>query len=155
MIVHLLRHTKTEEKAITGKDIDRKLVSKGHLQCAQLKEVFKTAFTKAPKIYCSSSQRTRETAYLIFDELHPIIYLDELYLGTRSDILDVIRLHESEEEILIIGHNLGLSELASYLLGKDVLMKTSGFISIAFPGLSVKEISNSTGELILSHRCDL
>ena len=88
-------------------------------------------------------------------ELHPIIYLDELYLGTRSDILDVIRLHESEEEILIIGHNLGLSELASYLLGKDVLMKTSGFISIAFPGLSVKEISNSTGELILSHRCDL
>lgn len=155
MIVHLMRHAKTEVHSTTGRDYDRKLALKGHAQCTQLQEIFKTTFTNRSKICCSSAQRTRETAQLIFNDEHPVLYFDELYLCSASTILQVIREQESVEELLVIGHNFGLSELASYFLGKDVFMKTGGLISIDFPGLSIQEISNSSGELISMHRCDL
>lgn len=155
MIVHLLRHAKTEVFADTGKDFDRKLARKGHLQCSELKELFLKRIGSETRIFSSAAQRTRETAMLIFEEDHKILYFDELYLCGRNNLLAFICNLKSENEILIIGHNFGISELASYFIGKQVMMKTGGFISIEFPGFSVNELSASTGILKSNHRCTI
>ena len=155
MIVHLLRHAKTEASSSSGRDYDRKLASKGYLQCAKLKEVVKLAINEGCKIHCSSAQRTRETGISIFETQQSISYHDELYLCDRISMAEFIRSYKQENEILIIGHNFGISDLASYFLGTDVTMKTSGFISMEFPNLQSHEISGSTGILISSHRCNL
>ena len=84
-----------------------------------------------------------------------ILYFDELYLCGRNNLLAFICNLKSENEVLIIGHNFGISELASYLIGKQVVMKTCGFISMEFPGFSVNEISASTGILKSNHRCTI
>ena len=125
------------------------------MQGLKAKQCIDQTSTNRSKICCSSAQRTRETAQLIFNDEHPVLYFDELYLCSYSTILNVIREQESVKELLVIGHNFGLSELASYFLGKDVFMKTGGLISIEFPGFSAQEISNSSGELISRHRCDI
>ena len=155
MIVHLLRHAKTETSSTSGKDYDRKLVAKGHEQCTQLKNIISVILGAETKVYCSSAQRTRETAKLIFDSAKPISYFDELYLCGKKRLFDFICEQNSEKEILIIGHNFGVSELASYFIGKQVVMKTGGFMSIEFPDFSIGEISASTGILMSNHRCNI
>ena len=60
-------------------------------------------------------------------------FFDELYLVGKDDLMTFISNREEAKEILIIGHNFGISELASYYTGKQILLKTGGFVSIDFP----------------------
>ena len=155
MIVHLLRHAKTEVSSNSGIDFDRRLAPKGHQQCAEAQKIIHSKISSHTNIFCSTANRTKETAALIFDESRSIEYFDSLYLTDLSGLLAFIWKQESDTDMLIIGHNFGISELASYLVGKQVVMKTSGFISIDFEGFTANEISNSNGVLISSHRCSI
>ena len=155
MIVHLLRHAKTEVSSSSGRDFDRRLVPKGHQQCAELQKNIYSKISSRTNIFCSSAHRTKETAAAVFDESRSIEYFESLYLTDLSGLLAFIWKQESDADMLIIGHNFGISELASYLIGKQVVMKTSGFISIDFEGFTAKEISNSNGVLISNHRCSI
>ena len=153
MIVHLLRHAKTEVFSNTGKDFDRKLASKGHQQCLELKVLLSKVMGEETKIFSSSARRTRETAQFIFDEQKEILFFDELYLSGKNDLMTFINNREEAKEILMIGHNFGISELASYYTGKQILLKTGGFVSIDFPDFSVNELSASIGIIKANHRC--
>ena len=155
MIVHLLRHAKTEISSNSGRDFDRRLASEGHHQCVELQKIIQSNISLKTKISCSSANRTKETAALLFEESRSIDYFESLYLSDLSGLLAFIWKQESDADMLIIGHNFGISELASYLIGKQVVMRTCGFISIDFEGLTAKEISNANGVLISNHRCSI
>ena len=107
------------------------------------------------KVYCSAAKRTRQTAGLIFGDQKPVSYVEKLYLSNKETILAFICSQEPSQEILIIGHNFGISELVSYLCGSQVVMKTSGFIRLDFPDFSITELSASTGVIKTIHRCDI
>ena len=154
MIVHLLRHAKTEVFSNTGKDFDRKLAPKGHQQCLELKVLLSKVMGEETNIFSSSARRTRETAQFIFDE-QEILFFDELYLSGKNDLMTFISNREEAKEILMIGHNFGISELASYYIGKQILLKTGGFVSIDFPDFSVNELSASIGIIKANHRCTI
>ena len=155
MIVNFLRHAKTETTSSSGKDYDRNLAPKGHAQCEEIKKIVNSILSDETKIYCSAAVRTRQTAGLIFGDLKSVSYFEELYLSTKETILEFICSQESHHEILIIGHNFGLSELVSYLSGAQVVMKTSGFIRLEFLGFSNAELSASTGVIKSIHRCNI
>ena len=155
MIVNFLRHAKTETTSSSGKDYDRNLAPKGHAQCEEIKKIVNSILSDETKIYCSAAVRTRQTAGLIFGDLKSVSYFEELYLSTKEMILEFICSQESHHEILIIGHNFGLSEIASYLSGAQVVMKTSGFIRLEFLGFSNAELSASTGVIKSIHRCNI
>ena len=155
MIVHLLRHAKTEVLSNSGRDFDRRLAPNGHQQCAELQKIIHSNISSETSIFCSSAHRTKETAAAVFDESRSIEYFESLYLTDLSGLLAFIWKQESDADMLIIGHNFGISELASYLIGKQVVMKTSGFISIDFEGFTAKDISNSNGILISNYRCSI
>ena len=155
LIVHLIRHAKTEISSNSGRDFDRRLAPKGHQQCVELQKIVQTNISSKINIFCSSAIRTKETAAIICDEGHSIDYFESLYLSDLSGLLDFIWKQESDTDVLIIGHNSGISELASYVTGKQIVMRTSGFLSIDFQSFTVKEISNSNGTVILNHRCTI
>ncbi|MBT5437585.1 histidine phosphatase family protein [Crocinitomicaceae bacterium] len=155
MIVNFLRHAKTELNSLSGRDFDRILIPEGHEQCQEVKSKLNRILSNETKIYCSTAVRTRQTAGLIFGNQKLVGYFEELYLSNKETILEFICSQESHHEILIIGHNFGLSEIASYLSGAQVVMKTSGFIRLEFPGLSIAELSASTGVVKSVHRCNI
>ena len=150
MKLHLLRHAKTNQVSPTGKDFDRELLPRGYEQITELK-LFLKEYPIAPKtILCSSAIRTRQTLAEI-KELWPgadIQYLDDLYLAEKEEILKLICAQNSPHEILVVGHNEGLSELAMNLAHPRHLLKTCGFMSLEFPFESSAYISQDTGSVL-------
>tara|TARA_B100000579_G_scaffold420816_1_gene420935 strand:+ start:235 stop:681 length:447 start_codon:yes stop_codon:yes gene_type:complete len=71
---------------------------------------------------CSTSDRTRETLTIIKDHsknsFQEINYLDELYNASKNKILEVISKH-TDQSILVVGHNPGISKLISDFAGLD------------------------------------
>lgn len=154
MRVHLLRHAKTNQISPTGKDFDRQLLPRGYEQIAELKQ-FLAAHPMAPAhILCSSAVRTRQTLAEL-QALWPnatVAYADELYLASKHEIRSVICALNTPEEILVVGHNEGLSELAIYLSDQAIWLKTCGLISLEFAFESSALVSKETAQILGSFR---
>ncbi len=129
--LHLIRHAKTEKTASTGKDFDRSLLPKGIKQAKEL-----ASFLENKKIseflLCSSAKRTLETKKILEEKIHfqSEVNLDTLYLASHLEILQLICQQKDTKEIWIIGHNEGISDLATYLTGNNIHMKTCAYICL-------------------------
>lgn len=150
MKLHLLRHAKTNPQSRTGLDFDRELLPRGYEQIAELKLFFVQYPIQPKHILCSSSMRTRQTLAELQD-LWPeadIQFIDELYLAEKEEILKLICAPNCSEEILVVGHNDGLSDLAMNLAHPPHAIKTCGFISMEFPFETSAYISADTGSIL-------
>lgn len=150
MKLFILRHAKTAQNSLSGKDFDRDLKKKGYRQLELMRNFFDSNFNSLNfKVYCSSATRTRST----LNELQSVLkedqtsFHDELYLPSLNNLLKFIwNQNDKNENILLIGHNNGLSDLCSYISGEDVLLPTCGLIVYDFPDFSnINEISKETG----------
>lgn len=157
MNLYLLRHAKTEKIATSGKDFDRKLAEKGIKQANLFSNYLKEKSIENVEVWCSTAARTRKTALLINAEkvLSKIIYKDDLYLASLQELLTQIWECDSEQDLFIIGHNEGLSELASYFSGNDILLQTCGFIHLQFNAQTRKEWSKDLAQIIESYRPEI
>lgn len=148
MRLHILRHAKTDPFSDSGKDFERKLLKKGELQSLEMGKYFNQKGINPPFIFCSSGVRARQTISTI-KKVHSfdteIVYLDEFYLCEKEVLLTFIWEQNHGEDILIVGHNNGLSDFASYLAGDFIDLKTCEFISIEFEVENWKETSKGMG----------
>jgi phosphohistidine phosphatase len=154
MKLHLLRHAKTNPLSPTSLDFDRELLPRGYEQINELKTFLKAHPIEPNIILCSSAMRTRQTLAEIQD-LWPeasIQFIDELYLAEKEEILKLICALNSSEEILVVGHNEGLSDLVMNLAHSPHALKTCGFISMEFPFDSSAYISADTGRILAMFR---
>lgn len=89
-------------------------------------------------VICSPSARTRQTMAL----LQSVVVIDEdkivmdKRIYTFSDnytlLLDVIKeFSKKKQHLCLIGHNNGISALASYYAGKEVMMKKGEIIQLS------------------------
>lgn len=149
MLLHLLRHAKTNPNSTTGKDFDRELLPRGYEQIEELKQFLDQHPIQPKHILCSSAMRTRQTLAKLKDfwPLARIQFLDELYLASKQEILSEICALQSSDEILVVGHNEGLSELAIYLTDKALWLKTCGLVSVDLPFETSAYISADTGNV--------
>ena len=111
MKLHLLRNAKTNPHSPIGLDFDRELLPRGHEQIAELKNFLKEHPIDPKIILCSSAMRTRQTLAEL-QCLWPsasILFLDELYLASKQEILSEICALQTSDEMLVVGHNEGLS----------------------------------------------
>ena len=154
MKLHLLRHAKTNPHSSTGLDFDRELLPRGYEQIAELKNFIKDHPIDPKIILCSSAMRTRQTLAEFKDLWHEasIQFIDELYLASKQEILDQICAQNSSVEILVVGHNDGLSDLVMNLAHPPHALKTCGFISMEFPFESSAYISQDTGSILAMFR---
>ena len=154
MKLHLLRHAKTEKFSSSGKDFDRKLMEKGIRQSTEMFKFLETKSFENTNLYCSAAQRTKETYELVCSKLklNHISFHQELYLAGLEDLLQFIWNLKSQKNIFIIGHNEGLSELASYLSGSNIQLKTCGYLQLEFLSESSEEMSKDCGIIRESYR---
>ena len=154
MKLHLLRHAKTEKFSSSGKDFDRKLMVKGILQSNEMMNFLENQKFENTDLYSSAAQRTKETYELVCSKfkINHISFHQELYLAGLNELLQFIWNLKSQKDIFIIGHNEGLSELASYLSGSFNHLKTCGYIQLEFECESSEEMSKDCGIICESYR---
>jgi phosphohistidine phosphatase len=121
-LLHLLRHAKSSWKEDV-EDHQRPLNRRGR-QAARLVGRHLPATAGAiDLVLCSSAARTRETLDLVLAEFAPrprCLIEDALYLAAREELIERLqRLAESDINVLLIGHNPGLHELAVALAKPD------------------------------------
>ena len=154
MKLHLLRHAKTEKFSSSNKDFDRKLMGKGIRQSSEMVKFLESKSFENTNLYYSAAQRTIETYELVCSKLklNHVSFHQELYLAGLEDLLQFTWNLKSKNDIFIIGHNEGLSELASYLSGSNIQLKTCGYIQLEFECESSEEISKDCGIIRESYR---
>ncbi len=149
MLLYLLRHANAAHISPSGKDIDRPLSSIGIKQAILLGDYVSTLNLIQTSIYISSSQRTRETeTYALKSCTNNKEFQDELYLTSSKELLNFINGQNTPNNILILGHNEGISSLASYLTDQYIALNTANCITIEFDCVNSNEISGSMGKVI-------
>ncbi|RFC53939.1 SixA phosphatase family protein [Brumimicrobium aurantiacum] len=154
MKLYLLRHGDAEINSSTGKDFDRGLSELGKKQVDRVKKrMEKVAPNVEFTVFCSSALRTKET----WKVLSPVIeeqeleFLDDLYLADNNHLLNFLwNVNHPTSDVLLIGHNNGISDLASYLLDQRYTIPTSGLLVIDFPeAKDLSEVGLGTGEEVV------
>lgn len=123
----LMRHGKAEPNSVSGKDIDRPLSEKGLQSSSKTSEFFKSIGLNPTIAMCSEAVRTRQTLqFASSDQWSPeeTHFFKELYLASSDSIAEcfafsVVQNHWLQNDIIIIGHNPGLSQLAFHWMGSS------------------------------------
>ena len=148
-----MRHGKAED-GYGKSDFERELVEKGRKKTSKVAHFLKSKLVKPERLLVSMSQRTIETAALICKhlEINSSLVSEEksLYLASTNSILDVIYcVNDNVDEIMILGHNPGLSSIATYLCKDEIdWMPTSAVVGIEFKIDRWNEINSKPGELL-------
>ena len=121
MNIYLLRHAESPMSSLID-DHSRPLSDTGKEDASTLAKYICDNKICFDLTLCSTSDRTRETLTIIKDystnSFQEINYLDELYNASKNKILEVISRH-TDQSILVVGHNPGISKLISEFAGLD------------------------------------
>ena len=143
--LNLIRHAKTEPQSKSGRDFDRELLPKGRKQAELLAAFLQENDIKLGNVFCSTAARTKETAAFITKTIAcHVEFFEELYLASHSELKQFIE-NQKGDTITIIGHNEGISELATLLNGELLLLQTAGIIQLQFELDEWAAIGQDTG----------
>lgn len=132
----LLRHAKSSWSDDTLPDVDRPLSQRGEQDAPEMASRLAARHTHPSRILSSHARRAVRTATIIaraLDVPDSRLRLESaLYLATPDEILGVITgQDDSIAELMVVGHNPGLTELANRLLPDLALdnLPTTGVIT--------------------------
>lgn len=156
LTLNLIRHAKTKQTSDSGDDYDRELLDKGMSQANVLGNYLQTHHISLGKVICSSATRTQQTRSIICQHLTErcnFEFTKKLYLCYYSEMMRVIEsLGKNDPIVTIIGHNEGISYLASHLSGESIHLRTSEMISLSLPFESWDYLSQGTAQIIFQYR---
>jgi phosphohistidine phosphatase len=162
----LLRHAKTETDAPTGRDHDRRLDERGHLDAAMIGD-FIASHPPAPQLVLVSTavraQQTWEFARAAMQHrlaAPQVQSVPELYGAEPMQILHQVRLAAvlDPQQLLVVGHNPGMHEFALALTGRgdpdarqelSRSMPTSGLAVFDFDIDDWGDVSFTRGNLLM------
>ncbi len=149
MKLHLIRHAKTEQASFNENDFNRRLMERGILQAKALGDYMKNYAINC-EVWCSEATRTKETLAILAQKnaFKKISFSSELYLCSKRTFLELLWKDSSDKDLIIVGHNFGISDLATYFLGEDIELRTGEYIGIDFGDYARNETSNGLGKRI-------
>jgi len=118
-ILHLLRHAKSSWNEPELEDHERPLSPRGERNAAALAAAFSGMKVRPELVLCSTATRARATCAALSDVLPAgaIDYDSSLYLASATALVARLRrIPEGVNELLLIGHNPGLEDLALLLI---------------------------------------
>jgi phosphohistidine phosphatase len=134
-MLHLLRHAKSSWKDDV-EDHERPLNKRGREAARLIGAHLPGAVEAIDLVLCSSAARSRQTLELAiakFPARPPCLVEDSLYLADCDKLVDRLRqLDESCGNVLLIGHNPGLRDLAVALAEPDS-SRSRGLAADKFP----------------------
>lgn len=153
--LYLLRHAKARWAEPGQRDFDRSLDASGIADAARLGAYLHSKHLRPGRIAASSSRRTRETVGALDGVAanDRVVYLDSLYEATGAQALEIVRSEAGKGDLMIVGHNPVMEDLAVALVGDgaDALragFPTCGLAIIAFDD-ALSAIEPGTGTLEL------
>lgn len=149
MNLYLLRHAHTEKAKGNTTDFERQIDEKGQEQLTEMKGYLKENYADVPfQVYCSPATRTKTTFQNVKTAMNVVHeeYVHELYLPSRDNLLHFLwNADQKTDDVMIIAHNNGISEIASYLLNQSTMLPTCGLVVLTFEGINkLSEISQGT-----------
>jgi phosphohistidine phosphatase len=154
MKLYLVRHGDANRFDGSTIDFNRHLTQKGITQSLTLAQNL-IDFSFNPELtLCSGAYRTKETCDYLkhVHSLGEVVYLDTLYLADLNRLLNIIWKLDHGKNLLLIAHNEGISMLASYLTGEQIILGTAECISIQFDFYHWNMSSQDTGKIVFRFR---
>lgn len=133
----LLRHAKSSWDDPVSSDFDRPLAPRGRKAAPPMGAAIAARHWLPDRVLVSPSLRTRETWNLVAPHLPAgveVAYPDELYMADPAEILKLVRAApETTDNLLVLGHNPGLDELAALLADGGSDAEALGRMAEKFP----------------------
>jgi phosphohistidine phosphatase len=119
----LLRHAKSSWDVPALADYDRPLAKRGLKAAPRMGAEIATLGLRPGLVLCSGAKRTRETLDLVLGALGPplpeVIYDDAIYMAPPTTLMQILRRQPPGlANVMVVGHNPGLEELADLLVGR-------------------------------------
>lgn len=150
--LYLLRHGESEPVAGFSGDIGRQLTVSGKHRLLELANVLKSRGLVFDHMIVSPATRTLETKDAIASVLGEVDFeIDNaIYEASpRHLIAAVSRQPKKFRWIMLIGHNPGISAIASYFSGEEFLSLAPGMMAVLYFNLDEWQlISSNTGNLM-------
>ncbi|WP_192349592.1 histidine phosphatase family protein [Algoriphagus sp. Y33] len=127
----LLRHG--EAGFSQGSDFQRQLTKKGRENLIRMAEGLVPTLKSVDLMYCSTAERTLETANLI--EKHVIIkesiFTRVIYQGDMGNMIELLeKTSSSVQSCLLVGHNPTISLLLAHISGEHYLGLQPGMMAV-------------------------
>jgi len=126
--LYLLRHAETEHQSASGEDHERSLTNAGLVKAAKMGQQMRENMLQPDVCLCSDAMRTVQTQASVFSTLFegkktpPIVHDRVFYLASALQLYDEIQMVSADcNQLLIIGHNPGIADLAMQLAGEKHL----------------------------------
>ncbi len=139
----LLRHAKSAWDNPRLRDFERPLAPRGRRAAPRMGRYLAEAGLTPDRVLCSPARRTVQTWELVemtLDRAPPVSFETDLYHGSPTTMLELIREQPTEDAVLmIVAHNPGTEELALGLSGQgdpDTVERLRG----KFPTAALAEI---------------
>ena len=132
-ILWLLRHTQAEAASAGSNgsgDFHRALTDEGWEVAKSMGKVLAT-YAQPEKILCSPALRTWQTLSAVAASLPApkagVVVDDAIYESSAGQLLEVVKSHLQDGQVLLmVGHNPGLSELATFMSGRPGIAMGKG-----------------------------
>ena len=148
----IVRHCKSSWKDPSLSDFDRPLNKRGNIDGELMSNYLREKEKKIDKLILSTSIRTRLTSKYFIEKIHfnSISYLDELYHASYSEIIKIIsKIENNLNNIMVIGHNRGLTELINHFSDMRIYnIPTSGIIKVEFKEDKWSKITENKGKIV-------
>ena len=151
----LLRHAKSSWTEVSLADHDRVLSERGERDAPRMGERMAARKVRPSLIIASSAARARATAKFIAEALnYPAEFLQvekELYLATADQILELVCSQDDNfADLLIIGHNPGMTDLVNQLLPSiDIKnLPTSGVVALDLATNKWAKLAEASAKLV-------
>ena len=133
--LYLIRHAKSDWGFSDTRDFERPISQKGKRDLEVMGALLSLKGIEADMILSSCALRTQETADDIAKSIRyhkPIHYLEELYLTTAEQAIDLLMAQDSSiKNLILVSHNPQIYEVANILLDEHISkVPTLGIISI-------------------------
>ena len=150
--LYLVRHAKSSWKDSSLSDFERPLNDRGNSDKKTMAKRLKEKQTQLDLLLSSSSRRTRQTTKAISQELEisssKVEFKETLYHASTHEMLNEINtVSNGINNLMIVGHNPGTSNLCGYLTDNYRDFPTLGIAKITFELDYWEEISKGTGTL--------
>lgn len=153
--LYLVRHAKSSWKDPFLDDMHRPLNNRGRRDAPRMGKRLRERELVPDLIVSSPAERALSTSMLIAEKIrypvkniHAIV---KLYHATQDELLSVVRtLNDGNDEVMIVGHNPGLTDFANSL-SDDLLtdnIPTCGVIGIELDADSWKQADWGKGRML-------
>jgi phosphohistidine phosphatase len=149
----LFRHAKAESEDSADNDHSRKLTGRGRSDAESVGTRLKSLQAVPAAIISSTAARARSTAEIFAETIGfpgTIALRDDLYLAPPATYIEVLRgWPDDEESVMMVGHNPGIEDLLSKLLGEDRWMQTAALARLTVPWKSWSDASVAAGSTLI------